>query len=175
MVLPAPELFPVDGLRDAYDAVLSTDSAGALQYGPTEGYAPLREFLAHRLAQRGIFTTSEEILLTAGSQQGLDLLSKVLVNPQSAVVVEAPSYVGALQAFASREPYYISIPLDEEGMRLDMAMDMLAQNKNRLALLYTVATFQNPSGLTMSKERRSALLENLCHSQLTLSRGRSLW
>ena len=162
--LPAPELFPVDDLRAAFDAVLRTDGAGALQYGPTEGYAPLRAYLAARLARRGIRATPEEILLTSGAQQGLDLLS-----PRATVVVEAPSYVGALQAFAAREPRYLAVPLDDEGLRVDRAARMLRPAPpaavplpdSAPALLYTVSTFQNPSGVTMSRARRQALLD-LC-------------
>lgn len=161
--LPAPELFPVDDLRASFEAVLRSDGAGALQYGPTEGYAPLRAYLAERLARRGIAATPEEILLTTGSQQGLDLLGKVLLRRSAAVVVEAPSYVGALQAFSAHEPRYITVPMDEQGLRVDLAATALdgVDPTATGGLLYTAATFQNPSGVTLSRQRRLALLE-LC-------------
>lgn len=161
--LPAPELFPVDDLRAAFEAVLRTDGAAALQYGPTEGHAPLRAYLAERLARRGIRVAPEEILLTTGSQQGLDLLSKVLLHAHATVLVEAPSYVGALQAFAAHQPRYLTVPMDDQGLRVGEAAWMLATATPPAThgLLYTAATFQNPSGVTMSRERRLALLE-LC-------------
>ncbi len=159
--LPAPELFPVEGMRASFDAVLAHDGASALQYGPTEGHVPLRAYLAGRLAQRGIVAAPEEILLTTGSQQGLDLLGKVLLWPHAPVVVEAPSYVGALQAFSAHEPRYLTAPLDEQGLRVDALARTLEVAPETPALLYTVATFQNPSGVTMNRERRLALLE-LC-------------
>jgi 2-aminoadipate transaminase len=170
--LPAPELFPIDDLRAAFDAVLSTDGPGALQYGPTEGYAPLRDYLAHRLARRGIVTKPENILLTTGSQQGLDLLSKVFLHAHSPVLVEAPSYVGALQAFASHGSRCLAVPVDDQGMCVERAALMLYNEASRSAvepaLLYTVATFQNPSGVTMSRERRLALLDLCAVKQLPL-------
>jgi 2-aminoadipate transaminase len=163
--LPAPELFPVEELRASFDAVLRTDGAGALQYGPTEGHRPLRAYLAERLRTRGIVATPEEILLTTGSQQGLDLLGKVLLRPGAQAIVEAPSYVGALQAFGAREPRYTPVAMDEQGLRVDeveRALDGTAPEG--AALLYTVATFQNPSGVTMSPPRRAALLA-LCQAR----------
>ncbi len=164
--LPAPELFPVDDLRVAFDAVLATDGQGALQYGPTEGYAPLREFLASRLRMRGIQAEPDTILLTTGSQQALDLIGKVFLRPRTDIVVEAPSYVGALQAFAAYDARFRAVPMDEQGMCTEHADRIcrdavVAGQKDRsrtLALLYTVPTFQNPSGVTMSRGRRDALI-----------------
>jgi 2-aminoadipate transaminase len=155
--LPAPELFPVDGLRASFDAVLRAEGAQALQYGPTEGHLPLREYLAQRLATRGIVASPEEILLTTGSQQALDLLGNVLVRPHARLVVEAPSYVGALQAFGAHDPAYLPVPMDGDGLCVDDLAGLLSAGG--AALLYTVATFQNPSGVTMSTPRRAALLE----------------
>ncbi|MBV9325798.1 MAG: aminotransferase class I/II-fold pyridoxal phosphate-dependent enzyme, partial [Chloroflexi bacterium] len=144
--LPAPDLFPIEDLRAAFDAVLSTDGAAALQYGPTEGHAPLRAYLAERLARRGIVAAPEEILQTTGSQQALDLLSKVLLRPRARVVVEAPSYVGALQAFAAHEPCYLAVPIDDEDLCVESLDVMLATAPLPApSLLYSVATFQNPS------------------------------
>lgn len=160
--LPAPELFPVEGLRASFNAAMDQDGAGALQYGPTEGYAPLRAYLAERLARRGIVAAPDEILLTTGSQQALDLLGKVLLHRQASIVVEAPSYVGALQAFSAHEPRYLTVPMDEQGLRTDhLARTLERAPLPTPSLLYSVATFQNPSGVTMSHERRQMLLD-LC-------------
>ncbi len=156
--LPAPELFPVAELRAAFDAVLDSDGPNALQYGPTEGYAPLRAYLVELLARRGIVTTPEEILLTTGSQQGLDLLGKVLLRPGARVGVETPSYVGALQAWSTYEPRYVAIPMDDQGLEVEQARAAMGDG---VSLLYSISTFQNPSGVTMSTSRRAALLD-LC-------------
>lgn len=160
--LPASELFPVDDLRAAFDAALAQDGAGALQYGPTEGYLPLRAYLAERLARRGISALPEEILLTTGSQQALHLLSTVLLPPHAGVLVEAPTYVGALQAFAAQQPRYLSVSVDDDGLCVHEAAQLLrAVAPTAPRLLYSVSTFQNPSGVTLSLERRHALLD-LC-------------
>ncbi|HWE63676.1 MAG TPA: PLP-dependent aminotransferase family protein, partial [Chloroflexota bacterium] len=173
--LPAPEYFPVEALRASFDAVLRDDGRAALQYGPTEGYLPLRAFLAERLAARGIVATPEQILITSGSQQALDLIGKALLSRGDSVLVESPSYVGALQAFTTREVRYLTVEMDDEGLRVDQAAQRLAglppaaSNGHgahaatqaplaRPRLAYTVATFQNPSGVTMSRARREALL-----------------
>src|SRR5579875_3732412 len=123
--LPAPELFPVEGMRASFDAVLAHDGANALQYGPTEGHAPLRAYLAERLARRGIVASPDEILLTTGSQQALDLLGRVLLRPHATIMVEAPSYVGALQAFSAHEPCYLTVAMDDDGLCVDRAARLL--------------------------------------------------
>jgi 2-aminoadipate transaminase len=151
--LPAPELFPAAGLRAAFDAVLSEDAGGALQYGPTPGHRPLRELVAERLGRRGIACDAEDVVITTGSQQALDLLGRVLAGPGMEVLVESPSYVGALQAFSAREVSFTACPGDEQGLRAD-----LLRRHPDTALLYTVPTFQNPSGGTMAIERRRELL-----------------
>jgi len=157
--LPAPELFPVAAVRESFDRVLRDHGADALQYGPTEGFLPLREWLAERLSARGMRATPDEILITSGSQQALDLLGIVLLQRGSTALVEAPSYVGALQAFALREPGYLPVPMDDDGMIVSEASGLLEARAGRVELIYTVATFQNPSGVTMSLARRQALLE----------------
>ncbi len=168
--LPAPDLFPIDDLRAAFDAALREGGGSAVQYGPTEGYAPLRAYLAARLARRGIVAQPDDILITTGSQQGLDLLGKVLLSPHATVLVEEPSYVGALQAFAAYGPRGASAPMDDEGLRVDRVAAALAAlerdplipgDEVRARVLYTIPTFQNPSGLTMSARRREALID-LC-------------
>ncbi|HEY8284544.1 MAG TPA: PLP-dependent aminotransferase family protein [Chloroflexota bacterium] len=156
--LPASDYFPVEGLRASFDAVIREQGASALQYGPTEGHAPLRAWVVEHLAKRGIHTSVEEVLITTGSQQALDLLGKALLAPGSPMVVEAPSYVGALNAFLPQQPTFVPVPMDDEGLRVDLLDAALDQAGRSAALLYSVATFQNPSGCTMSLARRQALL-----------------
>lgn len=173
--LPAPEYFPIDALRASFDAVLREDGKVALQYGPTEGYLPLRAHLAERLIERGIRTVPEEILITSGSQQALDLIGKALLARGDTVLVESPSYVGALQAFTTREVRFALVEMDDEGLRVDRAEALMERAPSlpdgedgaypaaqaqigRPRLAYTIATFQNPSGVTMSRARREALL-----------------
>jgi 2-aminoadipate transaminase len=157
--LPAPELFPVAAVRESFDRVLRDQGAGALQYGPTEGHMPLREYLAAQLNARGIAATADQVLITTGSQQALHLVGEVLLGHGSSAMIEAPSYVGALQAFTLREPRYVPIAMDDEGMVAEQAGEWLARAARMPAFIYTVATFQNPSGVTMSLPRRASLLE----------------
>lgn len=166
--LPAPDLFPIADLRAAFDAALREGGGSAVQYGPTEGYLPLRAYLAARLARRGIVAEPDDILITMGSQQGLDLVGKILLSPRATVLVEDPSYVGALQAFAAYGPRMRSAPMDDEGLRVDhVAAALTTLDRDPLVpsdgptILYTIPTFQNPSGVTMSLTRRTALLD-LC-------------
>jgi len=156
---PAPELFPVDAFREAFDAVLSTDAGAALQYGTAEGYLPLREFLAGRMARFGIRASPEEVMITHGSQQGLDLVARLFVDWGSPVAVEDPSYVGGLQAFDGYGARYLAIPTDEDGMQVDWLEEALARGEVRPRLIYALSNFQNPSGATLSLERRHRLLE----------------
>src|SRR5215472_6841868 len=153
--LPAPELFPAEGLGAAFAAVLAEDAGGALQYGPTPGHRPLRELVAERLGRRGIACEAGDVVVTTGSQQALDLLGRVLAGPGDEVLVESPSYVGALQAFSARDVSFVSCPGDGRGLRADALRERFGP---RTALLYTVPTFQNPSGGTMPVERRRDLL-----------------
>lgn len=161
--LPAPELFPLDELRAAFDRVLVEEGRQALQYGPTEGHRPLREFLAERLGRRGIACTAEEVLITTGSQQALDLLGRALLAPHMEVLVESPTYVGALQALGHQQVSFLPVRMDEEGLVVDELARSLDGRRLLGApppgLLYTVATFQNPSGRTLTRERRLALLD----------------
>jgi 2-aminoadipate transaminase len=160
--LPAPELFPAAALRDAYSAVLTEDGGGALQYGPTEGHLPLRELIASRMRRRGVDCGAEQVLITSGSQQGLDLIAKVFAGPGLRVLVEAPGYVGALQAFSLQQAALTPFPMDEDGLRVDTVAVWLAEHgSGAAALLYTIPTFQNPSGATLAMGRRLALIE-LC-------------
>jgi 2-aminoadipate transaminase len=155
--LPAPELFPAEGLRAAFAGVLAEDAAGALQYGPTQGHRPLRELVAERLGRRGIACEADDVVVTTGSQQGLDLVGRVLAGRGMEVLVESPSYVGAIQAFSAREVSLVACPGDERGLRVDLLRERLGGRPGP-AFLYTVPTFQNPSGGTMALERRRELL-----------------
>lgn len=157
--LPAPELFPVDVIRQAMDEIMATDARSALQYGATEGYLPLKSFLAERVSRFGISATPEEVLITTGSQQGLDLVGRLFVDPGSLVAVEDPSYVGGLDAFNSYQASYLVVPVDEEGMQVDLLEDLLARVAARPRLIYVLPNFQNPSGCTLSLARREKLLE----------------
>ncbi|MER6668321.1 PLP-dependent aminotransferase family protein [Amycolatopsis japonica] len=156
--VPAPELFDVDGLRAAFDRVLADGPAQrALQYSPTEGNPRLRELLAERLSGRGVPTTVDDLLITTGSQQGLQLLSTALLDPGATVLVEEPVYLSALQCFQLAEARIVPVPGDEEGID-PVALDEIAA-RERPSLLYLVPTFSNPSGRTVSPERRRALAE----------------
>ncbi len=156
---PAPELFPVELFQEALNAVMTSDGQAALQYGPTEGYLPLRAFLAERMGRFGISAEPEEVLITSGSQQGLDLVARLFVDPGSIVAVEDPSYVGGLEAFGSYQARYATVPIDEEGMQVDWLAELLPQLEPAPRLIYVLPNFQNPSGGTLSLARRKRLLE----------------
>ena len=155
--LPAPEVFPIEEFRRAFDRVLSERGAVALQYSASEGYGPLRELIALRQRQAGIGCTPNNVLITNGSQQALDLLGKVMLNPGDKVVLEKPSYLGAIQAFDSYQAEYVLVPMDEDGMVVDGLDEILSAQQ--VKLIYALPNFQNPSGRTMSLERRRALVE----------------
>lgn len=160
--LPAPECFPAEEIALASERVLAHQAARALQYGPTEGFPPLRELLASLMASRGISVTPDQVLVTSGSQQSLDLLGKLLIDQGATVLVEEPTYVGALQAFRPYQPRFLPVAMDDEGLipeALEQALEQLARQGTRPAFLYTVATFQNPTGVTLSAGRRAALLD----------------
>ncbi len=163
--LPAPELFPVDEYRRAFEWVLEADGAQALQYGPSEGYLPLRRLLAERLSRFGMPCGSDDLLVTNGSQQALDLMGKVFLNPGDTVLVETPTYLGALQAFNQYQATYTIVPMDEDGMRVDEVERVLAQRSARapIKFIYALPNFQNPTGRSMSLERRRRLVELASH------------
>ncbi len=152
--LPAPESFPVESLRSAFDAVLKDEGRRALQYSSTEGEPELRAWIAAQESARGIPTSADEVMIVAGSQQALDLVGKVFVEPTVPLLVESPTYLGALQAFAPFGPSYRSLPVDESGMQ-PAAIDAELVGGARAA--YVMPTFQNPTGRTLSAERRQQL------------------
>jgi len=153
--LPSPATFPVERMKAAYDKVLSETGKVALQYGPTDGYAPLREWIANSLSTEGSTILPEQILMTSGSQQALDLLGKVLVDEGSRVLVETPSYLGALQAFSVYRPEFKSVDTDEHGL-VPSSIEPIAEGAR---MLYSLPNFQNPTGRSLSLARRQELVE----------------
>lgn len=153
--LPSPATFPVERMKAAYDKVLTDNGKVALQYGPTDGYAPLREWIAGSLSTEGSHILPEQILMTSGSQQALDLLGKVLIDEGSRVLVETPSYLGALQAFSVYRPEFKSVDTDEHGL-VPSSLEGIAQGAR---MLYALPNFQNPTGRSLSVERRQELVE----------------
>ncbi|MDZ7651616.1 MAG: PLP-dependent aminotransferase family protein [Burkholderiaceae bacterium] len=156
--LPAPESFPVDALRAAFDAELRDDGQArqALQYSTTEGYPPLREWIAAQESARGVPTAPDEVLIVAGSQQALDLLGKAFVEPEAPLLVESPTYLGALQAFNLFDPTYRALPTDDAGLQPQAIDAALARDARAL---YVMPNFQNPSGRTLSPARRVELAQ----------------
>ena len=154
--LPSPATFPIERIRWACGKVLDEAPQASLQYGPTEGYAPLREWVARRLSKNGATIRHSQVLITTGSQQGLDLLGKVLIDEGSKVLVETPSYLGALQAFSLFQPAYSSMQADEDGIVTDA---LTAEQLAGARFMYCLPNFQNPTGRRMPLERRKALLE----------------
>ena len=150
--LPSPRTFPVEAFQAACDKVLREDGRGALQYAASEGYGPLREAVAAMLPWR---VDPAQVLITTGSQQGLDLVAKVLIDQGSRVLVETPTYLGALQAFAPMEPEVAGVAGDDQG--IDLAD--LARRRGEARFLYVLPNFQNPTGRTMGEARRQALVQ----------------
>jgi len=163
--LPSPATFPIDAIRAAFDAVLTREGKAALQYSATDGYAPLRAWIAGSLSTHGARITPEQVLITSGSQQGLDLLGKVLVNEGDRVLVETPTYVGALHALGIYGPRFVSVPMDDDGLAPDALPDLM-RAPDGAAFLYTIPTFQNPTGRTLAHERRVALVEQAARLKL---------
>ncbi|MFJ1602813.1 PLP-dependent aminotransferase family protein [Streptomyces sp. NPDC088253] len=155
--LPAPELFDAEGIAAAFRDVLAHEPERALQYSTTEGEPVLRAALAERTTARGLPTDADDVLVTTGSQQALSLLATALVEPGDTVLVESPCYLAALQAFAFAGARVVAVPVDADGGGIDPdALDELV-TRERPKLLYTVPTFQNPTGRTMAGERRAAV------------------
>jgi 2-aminoadipate transaminase len=152
--LPSPDSFPVEAMREASARVLAEAPREALQYAASEGHGPLREWVAGEMAAKGLRVDADQVLITTGSQQGLDLVGKVLIDAGSRVAVEAPTYLGALQAFAPYEPEVVTLACDENGP-LPEGLGAVAGAR----FLYLLPNFQNPSGRCMSEPRRTALAD----------------
>ena len=162
--LPSPETFPVEHMKQVFDKVLTEQGKIALQYGPSDGYAPLREWIAASLSIPGVTITPDQVLMVSGSQQALDLIGKVLIEENSKVLVETPSYLGALQAFSVYQPQFVSVPTDDFGL----LPEEVAKIADDARLLYALPDFQNPTGRTMPLERRLALVETCARLGLPL-------
>jgi 2-aminoadipate transaminase len=155
--IPAPESFPLELMRTLTESVLTKYGSSALQYDRTEGFAPLQAALADRLAGRGITAAAESVLITSGSQGTLDALGKVLIGPGDCVAVEAPTYLGALQAFSPYEPVYATLATDDDGLIPESLESVLAHT--RVKFVYLVPTFQNPTGRSLPLSRRRQIAD----------------
>ena len=156
--LPAPELFPVEQMEKVSQKVISTIGREALQYSTTEGYDPLRKHIVDRMSKMSIKTTFENILVTSGSQQGLEFSGKIFLDPDDIVICESPSYLGAINAFKSYECQFREIQTDEHGMIMSHLEETIKENP-KTKFIYVIPDFQNPSGRTWSLERRQKLIE----------------
>jgi 2-aminoadipate transaminase len=157
--MPAPELFPVREIEEACSYILREESKMALQYSTTEGHRPLREYLAESMAKYGIQPSPDNILITTGSQQALDLIGKIFIDPGSYVVTGRPTYLGAIQAWRAYEARFLAIPLDDDGMQVELLEAELAQQAELPRFIYILPNFHNPAGTTLPKERRLRLVE----------------
>lgn len=157
--LPAPELFPVEKVKEAADLVLSEFGSQALQYGETEGIAPLRDWVAAKFSRAGRLTVRREnVLIVSGAQQGLDLIGRVLLNEGDQVIVENPTYLALLGAWRPLGVHFVGVPSDQNGMVVEALEPLLQQGPK---LIYSIPTFQNPQGTTLNLERRHRLVELL--------------
>lgn len=154
--MPAPDLFPYEAIAEATQRALADGKAlTSLQYGLTEGYVPLREAISAMLAEEGIDAPMERVVITTGSQQAIDLVARVLLNPGDEVVVGDPTFLGALQSFNGYEANFLTVPQDEEGLRTDVLAGILQSFRPKL--IYAIPNFENPTGLSMSDTRKAEL------------------
>lgn len=157
--LPAPELFPLEEMKKVDVAILEKEGRQAVQYGTTEGYVPLREKIAKRMKQAfQVDCTAQDLVVTAGSQQCLSLLGQVFLNKDDVVLMESPSYLGAINAFQLNFPKFIEVPTDEKGM-IPEELDKIMASNDRVRMIYVIPDFQNPTGITWPLERRKAFME----------------
>ena len=154
--LPAPQTFPLDAFTQACHTVMARDGAAALQYATSEGFAPLRQAVADMLPWA---VDPDQVLITTGSQQALDLIGKVLLDKDSRMLVETPTYLGALQAFAPQEPLAVGLASDGEGLLVEDFAAQAGNGAGRARLAYVQPNFQNPTGRTLGEERRAALVQ----------------
>jgi len=155
--MPAPESFPMEIINQLCSRVLEIYSSDSLQYGPSEGFAPLRETLTEYLAEKGVSATSDDIIITSGSQGALDTIGKILIYHGDKIAVEAPTYLGAISAFNPYEPKYISLVTDDNGLVPEALDEMLSETK--VKFIYLIPTFQNPTGRTIPLERRRRIAD----------------
>jgi 2-aminoadipate transaminase len=155
---PAPELYPVERLREGSRAAWDGIDAAVLDYGELKGYRPLRVYIADRMNRRGISISAEGILLTFGSQQGIDIAARLMLDPGDVLAAEGPTYIGALQAFDAYEPTYCLCPVDDEGLPVDKLAAHTLRTGRAPKIIYVIPNFQNPTGQTMSLRRREELI-----------------
>ncbi len=155
---PDPNLFPKKEFAEIAKEILEKDGNTALQYGITEGYAPLRDWTKKRLISQGVLTEEDDVIIVSGGQQGIDLATKSLINPGDGVICEEPSFIGGLNCFRSYNAELYGVPVLSDGIDTDKLEEVLKEHKN-IKLLYTISTFQNPSGITISLEKRKRILE----------------
>lgn len=157
--MPAPELFPIREIKNVVEKVLDENGKSALQYSSTEGFAPLRKIIAEeRMKPAGVDASVNDIIVTSGSQQGLDFSGRIFLNPGDIVICESPSYLGAINAFKAYEPRFVEIEMDEDGMIIEELEKALKEHPNA-KFIYTIPDFQNPTGKTLSLERRQKLVD----------------
>jgi 2-aminoadipate transaminase len=156
--LPAPEVFPVRDFQDACQWVLSHDAELALQYGPTEGFAPLKDYLTEATQKYELPAGRKNILFTNGSQQALDLIGRAFIDEGDTIITGRPTYLGAIQAWNVYGPHYVTVPLDDDGMRMDELEKALEANPG-VKFIYVLPNFHNPAGVTLPLERRYRLVE----------------
>ena len=159
---PAPETFPWEEFADIAAELLASRDAGVLQYGPTRGYRPLLDTIAAITEHRGIKTTREELLITTGSQQGLDLVARVLIDPGDVILVELPTYTGAITAFLNAQATMVGVRQEADGidlLSLDATYERVRREGRRVKFLYLVPNFQNPTGLLIGLDKRQRLLD----------------
>lgn len=154
---PDPALFDVEGIRESSAAVLVNNAGAVLQYGATEGYGPLREQLSAYMAKKGASVASDGLIVTTGSQQALDLVGKTLISPGDKVIVEAPTFLATIQCFRLYGAHLIGAPIDDQGVDVDRLEQLIDEHQPKL--VYLIPTFGNPSGATLSLERRKRILE----------------
>ncbi|WP_416560157.1 PLP-dependent aminotransferase family protein [Limnohabitans sp. yimb22184] len=157
--LPSPQTFPIDAMREASERVLKDDGKAALQYAASEGYAPLREWVAQDLLKQGMKVSPDQVLITTGSQQGLDLVAKILIDAGSRILVETPTYLGALQAFTPMEPVAVGVNSDDHGVDAADLRAKVGTGADKARFVYLLPNFQNPTGRTMTEERRAAVAQ----------------
>lgn len=153
--LPAPDVFPIEEISETCQKVLHQSGAQALQYGATEGYTPLRDLIASHLRRHGLDTQVQNVLITTGSQQALDLVGKIFINRGDHILVESPTYLGALQAWNAYGAEYLCISTDNDGMRTDLLEEAMRSGPK---FIYVLPNYQNPTGVTLSLERRKELV-----------------
>lgn len=156
--LPAPELFPVEDLKKVTNEVYDESGREALQYSIAAGYPKLREQIAKRMNRSGIKCDIDNIMITTGSQQSIDLTAKLFVNPGDTVIVEQPTYLCALDVFRSYGAHMVGVPMDDDGMKMD-ALEQAVKDNPNTKFIYTVPSFQNPTGRTMTADRRQKMIE----------------